>query len=278
MTMYQSPYLRLIPVAGSALALVAIFVALIIAAANDGYYTGGLELPYISETWREGAGYILAVIFVSIASIKLVVVHIAMNKRLSVLESNVPARYFATGCGIIGIAGLFILVIVNTKMNADLHLYAAYAFFVLSILNITTITFLFHAACRRASAGGDLGAQPSLTRSRNIKMFTWALIVINFIIYIPVGVSIICPWNQLPDGNYDYTDCLEIHAMRAATQHLCVWSMLIFYGSYYFDFAPDMFQVAAKSQVQLDNIDALQGVQVVQTSAADYQNPTRNAE
>lgn len=43
------------------------------------------------------------------------------------------------------------------------------------------------------------------------------------------------------------------------------------------DLAPDMFQVAAKSPVQLDNIEALQGVQVVQTRAVDYQNPTRNS-
>ena len=75
-------YLTFVPAIG-----VSIFLLLLIAseslAARPSYYTGGIALPYISDTWRDAPNYYLGLVGGIICGACLLVQHAYLNVRIA---------------------------------------------------------------------------------------------------------------------------------------------------------------------------------------------------
>jgi len=236
-------FLQMTPAIAAGIGLCSIFLCLIITKATN-VDTGGLNMPYISDTGREGGSYFVFSIFNTIAGILLLVTYHLNNLRLWVLQQKVNggtghtvARCFGIGFGALGAVGLIVLSIVSSMMDADTHLYAAYLFFVGTIIFACVNTSLIARA--RAIAPPETRDQLVPKKLWALKSVVTVLIALFFVIYIPVGMAVVCDWNYNEATKlYDYTDCLETHQLRAATQHLCVWSLLVYLMLLVEDFAP----------------------------------------
>mmetsp|Transcript_13564 Transcript_13564/g.33257 ORF Transcript_13564/g.33257 Transcript_13564/m.33257 type:complete len:289 (-) Transcript_13564:221-1087(-) len=240
---YAHPAVRLTPVLTGGIALFTIIVCVIITTSQN-VVIGGLSLPYVSDTGRDGGAYYLFATGLTIAAFFLELTVIFVNQRLWVLQSTVApsmgfgvARYFGMFFGLLGPIGLAILAIVNTKMSGDLHAYAAYLFFACQLIYCITVTSLISHSYKRTPAGHR---EKAPLRSSWIKKSILIVVIsILFVIYLPVGLAIVCEWVQDPITEvYDYTGCTEINHMRSASQHLCIYSMLLWLITLYQDMAP----------------------------------------
>jgi hypothetical protein len=62
------------------------------------------------------------------------------------------------------------------------------------------------------------------------KSVTLFIIYGAFIVYVPIGLAIVCPWTKDPQGNWDYSQCLSTNLMRSVTQWIMVIMLLIYIG------------------------------------------------
>ena len=63
-----------------------------------------------------------------------------------------------------------------------------------------------------------------------LKVVIACVAYIGFIIYIPVGLAIVCPFVKDSSGNWDYRGCLQINTMRTSAQFITVISLLFYVG------------------------------------------------
>jgi len=230
--------LRLCPVLGGGIAIVNFFLCIIITKATD-VDTGGLDFPYISDTGREGAAYFVFMILTIISFPFQIVTYTLNHHRLNVLRNKVTAgtgfniaRWAALCWGVIGSVGLVLLTSVNTLMDADLHLYSAYVCVVGITLFMCITTSLIARA--RALAADDVREQLVPRKLWLVKSVVTCFASFFFVIYLPVGLAILCEWDQDPVTKlYDYRNCLETHKLRASCQHLFVWTTLFYLVTLY---------------------------------------------
>ena len=150
-------YLTFVPAIG-----VSIFLLLLIAseslAARPSYYTGGIALPYISDTWRDALNYYLGLVGGIICGACLLVQHAYLNVRIAFACGDRRASVLwptASVLGALSCVGLLGLTIFSTTAFPDLHQYSAYVFFVLQAIALP----LFTAA---AALPGDMLTRASI--------------------------------------------------------------------------------------------------------------------
>jgi hypothetical protein len=234
---------RFTPVLGGGLGIFTMILCIIITR-STGIDTGGLSWPYVSDTGREGAAYFVFAIFVTITAIFVLTAFVVNHHRLEMLRQRVNAgtgfnvaRWVMLFFGALSCVGFSLLAIISSMMDADTHLYSAYAAFVGLTIYVCTNTALLW----RARAIANEASRDALVPSKLIivKTVVTCVAFLMFLIYIPVGLAVLCEWQQDPISKlYDYRNCLDIHIMRAVTQHLFVWSCLFYVLTLYHDFAP----------------------------------------
>eukprot|EP00283_Hemiselmis_rufescens_P011234 CAMPEP_0173435998 /NCGR_PEP_ID=MMETSP1357-20121228/15706_1 /TAXON_ID=77926 /ORGANISM="Hemiselmis rufescens, Strain PCC563" /LENGTH=288 /DNA_ID=CAMNT_0014401043 /DNA_START=112 /DNA_END=978 /DNA_ORIENTATION=+ len=236
--------LRLCPLLAGGIGIASIFLCMIISRAENADL-GGLAMPYISDTGREGAAYFMFAILNTIAAVLLVVTSLLNHHRLNMLRAKAKAgagfniaRWAMLFWGMLASVGLCVLSVVSTLMSADAHLYGAYVF-VAGMVIYTCINTSLLARARWIAADEATREQLVPRKLWLVKSVLTVVMSLMFVVYLPVGLSILCEWDQDPVTKlYDYRNCLDIHKLRAATQNLCVWLLLFYIFTLYHDFEP----------------------------------------
>jgi hypothetical protein len=249
-------------VAGLYLALVILSCELI--AQLTPRWLGGIPLPYISDTAALGVGYWVFSVGGSLGCVLLSLQHTHISscfvtkflphqhKAFKIYRVAGVVQTVANAC-------LALLMCFSTYAFPEIHAYAAYAFFSLSFL----AQFLYTSAISKLSQN----AHPEFLPSLRIKKAFLAVFTVSFVIYLPVGLGVVCTWNRLPMSSsyceentaqcadyplsnsesdpaclappctqfWDYSGCPSINLMRSVTQLLCV----ICLGGYQASFVVD---------------------------------------
>ena len=157
------------------------------------------------------------------------------------------AHLAALGCGLFATLGLILLACLKTTAYPNLHAVSAYAFFGCMTLHVLLSTFVF------ASRG---------LPSHRLKLAVAALYSLAVIVYLPVGLAVVCPFvhlslarcegeaglspaycgrHALGDGTltefWDYSACPAPNVMRSASQSVSVLLLLGFCLTYVADLA-----------------------------------------
>ena len=288
-------YLTFVPAIG-----VSCFLLMLIAseslAARPSYYTGGIALPYISDTWRDAPNYYLGLVGGIICGACLLVQHAYLNVRIAFACGDKRASILwltASALGALSCIGLLGLTIFSTTAFPDLHQYSAYLFFVLQAIALPLFTaaaalpgdMLKRASIRGGHAHFGAMTKPADTSAYGgaagaasagkiycpscffqLKLGSTILFWLSFIVYLPVGIAIVCTWYRVPldkckgelglgdaycdalvlPADYNGTDCADgpctqlweydgcpaINEMRAACQLVCVLALLFFHWSF----------------------------------------------
>jgi len=146
---------------------------------------------------------------------------------------------------------LVTLMVCSTYSYPTIHTTAAILFFLLSLIAMCLAT---------KSIKSLAAANPIYRKSARLKAAILAIFTSAFILYIPIGLSLVtgsCAWYRLPlDSDYcyanptvcdeyklndtetvfwDYGNCPGVNTMRAVSQLVCVVCVGLFIGSYYFE-------------------------------------------
>jgi len=257
--MYATTYLPLI---GTALLLIAL-ITIEILAQSSGRWLGGIALPYISDTGAIPPGYYVFAIMGTLGAFLLLLQHAILSPRLRNLFDHAKAPNSAKlawliGCGLaaLGIVAMIMLMVLSTYDYPSAHDYSAYAFFVLSAVSML---------CYTISLGRLRSFQPAFATSFVAKLALLVVFSIAFIIYLPVGLAIVCEWKRLPYSSdycqahgsmclkypllvnetacldhpctvfWDYSGCPSINTMRSSAQLICVICLILYQGTFVTD-------------------------------------------
>ncbi|GBG31647.1 Hypothetical Protein FCC1311_078722 [Hondaea fermentalgiana] len=239
--------------AGASLIVLA-YVTCICIAASRNTYVGGLTLPYFSDTGRDKPAYYVFASFITAASVLFIGFHVLQFVYVLnwIPGSEVKCRNIAASVlGVVAAIASTLLSIFDTSKHEALHAYSAYVFFV----------FVVGHACVSISIYRTLRPQHERFAKLMLPRYiTLGLLMIAFIIYIPVGLGLVCSWSRLPmdecidevgDVDYcesnalpedptltllwSYDECSAVNEMRAAAQFVCIVSLMVFIAMYSFD-------------------------------------------
>ena len=136
----------------------------------------------------------------------------------------------------------------KTTEFPDVHLYSAYSFFSCLTVHVSCNTFVF-------------SRNVALRRSYCVKLAINVVYSFAFMVYIPIGLAVICPFERLsiadclgrealpfeycsshtnPQNSsqtvfWDYSHCADAHLMRTVSQSLSVLCLLLYCLSYAHD-------------------------------------------
>lgn len=205
---------------------------------------GGISYPYISDTGRDSPSYPVFVAGMSVTSFFMIWTLFANFKMLL----NFSVRYghglgFRIAAGIALCFGLIssvtgpLLAGLTTRKYPDGHLYSAYAFFFALIIYVIMNSAMMTSVFRRNSYEES---RRTLRTSLALKWTCCGCMIVTFVIYIPIGISILCAWQyNSSTGLYDYTNCPSTHVMRTITQHLTVLFLVAYFATFAVDFTPE---------------------------------------
>ena len=150
--------------------------------------------------------------------------------------------------GIAAALGLILLACFKTTEFPDTHLYSAYGFFSCLTVHASCNTFVF-------------SRNVAWRRSYCVKLIINVAYCIAFLIYIPIGLAVICPFERLSMADclgkeglppqycaahvraqnssqtvfWDYSHCPSTNMMRTVTQSLSVLCLLLYCLTYAHD-------------------------------------------
>jgi hypothetical membrane protein len=147
------------------------------------------------------------------------------------------ARRCATaGAGFACAAGLFLAGVgtLDTRNYPTPHLLSAVFFFVFAAVYVVLDTFAFYAVRR-----DDEPFDSRTNLSVRLKLIFASLFLLAFILYLPVGLSIV-EWNyEEESGLYDYRGHEAVNHLRTASQWSAVLLLLCWSGTLWLDFPTD---------------------------------------
>lgn len=257
--------------------ILAYIVCISIASVRD-TYTGGLPMPYFSDTGRDKPGYYVFSIFISIACIMLGVLMVLQYKYVQAWMPERPVKWqnlLASCFGGIAAVGGFLLAIFDTSSYPDIHNYSAYVFF---------IFIVFHTGFSMLIYRQLYSLHPRFKSLWFFRQLVVVVVVLSFILYIPVGLGIVCPWVRLSivdcteitnDQNYcesmvlegdpeftklwKYDDCKPSNLLRSSTQFICIIALMSYIGLYALDPSPeDNIETKVPSRVQHSSSNSAQ--------------------
>ncbi|KAG2803919.1 hypothetical protein PC116_g22810 [Phytophthora cactorum] len=302
---------RAAPVVASATVVTTLVTCLIIAKANN-VYTGGLTWPYFSDLGRDSPGYYVFCVGLSIVAMALCATWYFNYKfQSSALRIPTLLGYVSpfvswtarasTAIGIISTIGLPILAFFSTASCPSLHNNAAYWFFLLETMAIFLNTFvsyrLFNSAkVPEVTAGEipvicdfeDIDAESKfygLRRTLRLQVVCSALFFVAFLLYLPIGLSVVQPFKRLTIDRclehdlgalycsvtmkfddvftklWNYEDDYYATQMRAAAQLGCILTLV----GYSISFLTHHVEVLDKDRDRAATFEASTGMQTNNT-------------
>lgn len=210
--------------------------------------------PYISDTGREGPRYYLFAIGLSLTAIGVSYSNWVFWRSTFSSPAKACCATADVSLAAVVLVGtsapfLILLAVMSTIEHPSVHDISAYIFFVLQTVAIIVQTVAL--ARRQWSTPRKRKAQIF----RNVVAFCYCVL---FLIYLPIGLAINCPWARLSmreciyvqrlgeaycrnlqldsDPNltklWDYSGCPGTNNMRSVSQTLCVMCLVLFYGSF----------------------------------------------
>eukprot|EP01062_Namystynia_karyoxenos_P073227 TRINITY_DN70058_c0_g1_i1.p1 TRINITY_DN70058_c0_g1~~TRINITY_DN70058_c0_g1_i1.p1 ORF type:complete len:293 (+),score=110.62 TRINITY_DN70058_c0_g1_i1:70-879(+) len=236
---------RYIPAAAIVIAVSSIFASVACC-----YYfeqdIGGIYWPYISDTAKEQpqAGlYSYGMSLVSALIVVTVFIHHGKVKlRLYALRdghrdvAGQRRARLARAAGCFAAPNLGLLACYDTKRAPELHLLFVLLFFVPTLVYVICTVSVYRMLVSRQEERTRLG-KPRLQRDAYVSLHTslrwkqriaWAF-AFFFTLYLPVGLSLVSDF-------YDYRKDVAVHTFRAACQHCAVLSLVLFFGTMWWDF------------------------------------------
>jgi len=237
-----------------------------------GTYIGGLKFPYFSDTGREAPGYYVFASLNSVASILLLGFVILQYKFVKAWTDDAKCRNVtATVFGAIAPVFSIILSVVSSNTNDDVHFYSAILFFVCMVLHLGfSMTIYWY-----------LNSVYDAFKSMHVaRVVVAALFFISFLLYLPIGLAINCPFENLslddcinqedlgveyctdlkdPDNVtltvlYDYSPCVDTNHLRSATQFCSIFFLMVWIIISAFDPTPPT-SGTGDERVKFDNTE-----------------------
>jgi len=234
---------RGVPLALTVVSVTSLVVSLALTLAlSDAPPTGGLPLPYISDTGSRPPQQYVFTLGLSLGGGGLgllgVLNVLSFRERDSWNSHAKRCVYASAPFAVLAGLCLALLAILDTRNYPSPHLYAAIAFFVFNGVFITLNTVAYTVYWRQDDDARRVAV------SAVSKLVLCVLFWLAFIVYLPVGLGL--TYGAPPDGVdcwlydertrlYDYRGCLWMHLMRSATQYLTVLFSLLFYGTFTLD-------------------------------------------
>ncbi|KAG7379987.1 hypothetical protein PHYPSEUDO_007896 [Phytophthora pseudosyringae] len=298
---------RAAPVVASSTVVITLVACLIIAKSNN-VYTGGLSWPYFSDLGRDSPGYYVFSVGLSVVAIALCATWYFNYKfqssalRIPTLLGYVSpfvgwAARACTAIGILSTIGLPILAFFSTASYPSLHNNAAYWFFLLESVAIFINTFVSYLLVQSAklpavTAGEipvicdfeDIDSETKLygmRRTLRVQAVCSALFFVAFLLYLPIGLSVVQPFKRLTINQclerdlggvycsvtmkfddvhtklWNYEDDLSATQMRAAAQLGCILTLV----GYSISFLTHNVDVLAKDRERVATFEASTGMQ-----------------
>ncbi|KAG7379982.1 hypothetical protein PHYPSEUDO_007891 [Phytophthora pseudosyringae] len=228
---------RIAPIVATTVVVVTLVTCVSLAKTKD-IYLGGLSWPYFSDTGRDAPGYSVFCAGLSIVAVALILTWVAnyqfqrelIEKERQEHAENLYGKSIRKYCevvrvlGVVSAIGLPVLAFFSTTSYPDVHMYAAYWFFVLEAIALVLNTIASFKLARLTYAGNpyytsESEAPPLLTNVFNpwnvsnsstkrtfyIQLIFTMLFWIGFILYIPVGLALIDEFQRL-----SIKDCLDL--------------------------------------------------------------------
>ncbi|DAZ93719.1 TPA: hypothetical protein N0F65_009645 [Lagenidium giganteum] len=204
-------------------------------------YAGGLTWPYFSDMGREPPAYYVFCVGLWCVAVSLFLTwYFNRQYQNSVLTKSIQLghtspvirrlSFFCCALGMLSVIGLPVLAICSTTEYPSVHSNAAYFFFLLETVAVLINTFISFKIYRAAQQHNDSTVfvsvddveggpavrknlrLPSVRRTFRIQAVCTFVFVIGFLIYFPIGLSIIKPFKHLT-----IDECLE----RNLGTHYC---------------------------------------------------------
>jgi hypothetical protein len=219
----------------------------------------GLVYPFISETARDmpqTGAFAFGLTITSMFMIICAVLQYGKVKR-DLRESDVGAKRNLTALivGIVAPPFLGLLACYDTKRALNTHRACVVVFFSLTMVYMLTILSIYHHLSGRSTLRevmeaykkDDDGRRDKRRRSsctaspkeiKNVKFSVKVKTIIALIFlgltlfYLPIGM---CMVSDIHSTTYSKDD-VYVHAARAVCQHLAVVCIILFYGTFYYDF------------------------------------------
>jgi len=189
----------------------------------------------------------------------------AMARTAAAPGAPAPASAHVARCnvaaavlGVLGSLCAGTLAVCDTLNYPVLHNISAYAFFLFTVSAVSLHTFVASRVARD---------------TYRCKLVLNVVLAVAFVLYLPVGLAVMCPWKRLPmDGCvayytsdvgmaqqpaeafcktvampedptkskfWDYSNCSGINTMRAVTQHISVLCVLGYVFAFHADLKHD---------------------------------------
>ncbi|TMW58545.1 hypothetical protein Poli38472_010104 [Pythium oligandrum] len=215
------------PIVASAAVVITLVTCLILAKTRD-VYTGGLKWPYFSDMGRDSPGYYVFCVGLTIAAIMLACTwyfnyHFQaaiLRKPMEVGRLSRSVLRWAITCktlGMISVVGLPVLAFFSTSSYPSLHNYAAYWFFILETIAVcinTFVSYKIYSSTRGSRISNEVVSMnaeenektarfESVRRTFFIQLVMFVLFFIAFLLYIPIGLAVVKPFEHL-----SVKDCL----------------------------------------------------------------------
>ena len=185
------------------------YVLCIILSASLGTYTGGLDMPYFSDTGRDAPAYWCFATGLTLGAMLYGTTHVAVwfwivkpqvdatlpPRSLHWTPSRSAARLRAAAVAGPQLCGwsapfLSILAIFDTAEWAGIHLLAAYVFFLLNVVGVWAYTITWRRVLR-------MEPEETFAACQRRKLGLALAFSVAFVVYLPVGLVVNCAFVRL---------------------------------------------------------------------------------
>ena len=253
-------------------------------------YIGGIGYPYISDTESSPTTRPIFATGMTLAALALIANYAlmkgAIDQRIAAMAraAHAPSAHVARcnlAAAILGVLGSLcaaLLAVFDTLDYPSVHNLSAYAFFLFTVSAVSLHTFIASRVARD---------------TYRCKLALNVILAVAFIIYIPVGLALLSPWQRLSmDGCtsyytsnvgmaekaadafcksvalptdptkvlfWDYSSQAGVNTVRAVSQHVCVLCVLGYVFAFYADLKHDAREDdAAKAATQDEAAGAME--------------------
>ena len=254
------------------------------------------EYIYDSDTGREppayyvfSVGLVITGIFIFITSLAyLWAWNIFVGLYIPQFPSFLLALYYLGAIAwVIACPIMAMIAIFDNCTQQNIHFAAAITFFIVALVAHTLDTIGTHvAACQYVqSEPFEDRVLTFLNTSKIAKYVVLACLLVSFMIYVPIGLALVCKWEYLnqdeciakglgqeycrtapiavPDTDsyqnstclYDYSGCPGVNMMRSVSQHFYVICLLSSFGITTYDLR--MMYTLSSSKAETDGDDVV---------------------
>lgn len=207
-----------------------------------GHDIGGINWPYLSDTGKYPPETALFGFGLTLTSI-LIVVTVTLNygkvkrdigrrsKNSEMARKGSKRNNLSLCLGIISAPFLGLLAVFDTARTPELHLLFVLGFFpfMVAYVIVNTSVYTIMAKYNLQTSPRDHPSSINLQTSVKFKKWCRNLLLVFVTLYLPVGLCLVTDW-------YNYQNDVAVHTFRAVCQHLSVLFLLLYFGTFWYDF------------------------------------------